>query len=143
MAHLVTGSNGNGVTCYLVVVVVVDDMQCVTHSHAYSGLPVAGNYIEFFRQKLQRNELVLRDELKLLLHLCQSAEDMVIARDAMFRYRPRSVPLKCRVCELSFKTVGGKCLRSIRSTALLKMIIVFTCAHKVSLGEPQSGARGL
>lgn len=88
MAHLVTGSNGNdGVICYLVVVVVVVvDMQCVTCSHASSGLAVAGNYIEFFRQKLQRSELVLRDELKLLLHLCQSAEDMVIARDAMFRY---------------------------------------------------------
>lgn len=75
----------------------------VTRSHAYSGLLVAGNYFEFFRQKLERNELVLRDDLKLLLHLCQSAEDMVIARDAMFRYRPRSIPLKCRVCELSFK----------------------------------------
>lgn len=104
MAHLVTGSNGNGVICYLVVVVVVV-MQCVGRSHAFPGLPVAGNYIEFFRQKLQRNELVLRDELKLLLHLCQSAEDMVIARDAMFRYRPRSVPLKCCVCKLSFQTV--------------------------------------
>ncbi|XP_023135317.3 pentatricopeptide repeat-containing protein 2, mitochondrial [Amphiprion ocellaris] len=45
-----------------------------------------GNYIELFNQKLQRNELILRDELKLLLHLCQSAEDMQIARDAIYRY---------------------------------------------------------
>ncbi|XP_071322249.1 pentatricopeptide repeat-containing protein 2, mitochondrial [Trachinotus anak] len=45
-----------------------------------------GNYIELFSEKLQKNELVLRDELKLLLHLCQSADDMVIARDAIYRY---------------------------------------------------------
>nr|XP_020442982.1 pentatricopeptide repeat-containing protein 2, mitochondrial [Monopterus albus] len=45
-----------------------------------------GNYIELFNEKLQRKELILRDELKLLLHLCQSADDMVIARDAIFRY---------------------------------------------------------
>ncbi|XP_074473454.1 pentatricopeptide repeat-containing protein 2, mitochondrial [Sebastes fasciatus] len=45
-----------------------------------------GNYIERFSQKLQRNELILRDELKLLLHLCQSTDDMVIARDAIYRY---------------------------------------------------------
>lgn len=45
-----------------------------------------GNYIELFSQKLQRNELILRDELKLLLHLCQSADDIVIARDAIYRY---------------------------------------------------------
>lgn len=48
--------------------------------------PFTGNYIELFSQKLQRNELILRDELKLLLHLCQSADDMVIARDAIYRY---------------------------------------------------------
>ncbi|XP_070781053.1 pentatricopeptide repeat-containing protein 2, mitochondrial [Enoplosus armatus] len=45
-----------------------------------------GNYIELFSQKLQRNELILRDELKLLLHVCQSADDIVIARDAIYRY---------------------------------------------------------
>ncbi|XP_061589288.1 pentatricopeptide repeat-containing protein 2, mitochondrial [Cololabis saira] len=45
-----------------------------------------GNYIELFRQKMQRNELILRDELKLLLHLCQSADDMQVAREAINRY---------------------------------------------------------
>ncbi|RVE66020.1 hypothetical protein OJAV_G00122310 [Oryzias javanicus] len=45
-----------------------------------------GNFIELFRQKMKRNELVLRDELKLLLHLCQSLDDMVVARDAIYRY---------------------------------------------------------
>lgn len=84
VSHLVTGSNGNA------VVVVSVLLTCrVTRSNAHCGL-VAGNYIEFFRQKLERNELILRDELKLLLHLCQSAEDMVTARDAMIRYKPNA-----------------------------------------------------
>ncbi|XP_069556865.1 pentatricopeptide repeat-containing protein 2, mitochondrial [Brachyistius frenatus] len=45
-----------------------------------------GNYVELFSQKLQRKKLILRDELKLLLHLCRSADDMLIARDAIYRY---------------------------------------------------------
>nr|XP_015798520.2 pentatricopeptide repeat-containing protein 2, mitochondrial isoform X1 [Nothobranchius furzeri] len=45
-----------------------------------------GNYIDLFKQKMQRNELILRDELKLLLHLCQTPEEMLIARDAIYRY---------------------------------------------------------
>uniref|UniRef100_H2LFS0 Pentatricopeptide repeat-containing protein 2, mitochondrial n=1 Tax=Oryzias latipes TaxID=8090 RepID=H2LFS0_ORYLA len=53
-------------------------------AHLVSG--TEGNFIELFRQKMQRNELVLRDELKLLLHLCQSLDDMVVARDAIYRY---------------------------------------------------------
>ncbi|KAM3600401.1 uncharacterized protein V6R79_022846 [Siganus canaliculatus] len=53
-------------------------------AHLVSGSK--GNYIEQFSQKMQKNELILRDELKLLLHLCQSADDMVIARDAVYRY---------------------------------------------------------
>ncbi|KAL3041979.1 hypothetical protein OYC64_020027 [Pagothenia borchgrevinki] len=53
-------------------------------AHLLTG--AKGNYIELFSQKLQRNDLILREELKLLLHLCQSADDMVIARDAISRY---------------------------------------------------------
>ncbi|XP_053195710.1 pentatricopeptide repeat-containing protein 2, mitochondrial [Scomber japonicus] len=53
-------------------------------AHLVSGSK--GNYIELFSEKLQKNELILRDELKLLLHLCQSADDMMIAKDAMYRY---------------------------------------------------------
>ncbi|XP_024859811.1 pentatricopeptide repeat-containing protein 2, mitochondrial [Kryptolebias marmoratus] len=45
-----------------------------------------GNFLELFKQKMQRNELILRDELKLLLHLCERPEDMEIAREAVFRY---------------------------------------------------------
>ncbi|XP_070845083.1 pentatricopeptide repeat-containing protein 2, mitochondrial [Chaetodon trifascialis] len=53
-------------------------------AHLVSGSK--GDYFEVFSQKLQSNELILKDELKLLLHLCQSADHMVIARDAIYRY---------------------------------------------------------
>ncbi|XP_042365345.1 pentatricopeptide repeat-containing protein 2, mitochondrial [Plectropomus leopardus] len=53
-------------------------------AHLVSGSQV--NIIEQFSEKLQRKELILRDELKLLLHLCQSTDDMMIARDAIYRY---------------------------------------------------------
>ncbi|KAM9841486.1 pentatricopeptide repeat-containing protein 2, mitochondrial [Aulostomus maculatus] len=56
----------------------------VNAAHSVSGID--GSFVEELSQKLQRKELILKDELKLLLHLCQSAEDMVVARDAMFRY---------------------------------------------------------
>lgn len=44
------------------------------------------NYFKVFRQKLQKKELILKSELKLLLHLCQSADDLMLARDAIHRY---------------------------------------------------------
>ncbi|KAM8827562.1 pentatricopeptide repeat-containing protein 2, mitochondrial isoform 2-T2 [Spinachia spinachia] len=44
------------------------------------------NYIQLFTKRLQRNELIPRKELKLLLHLCQTADDVLIARDAIYRY---------------------------------------------------------
>lgn len=46
--------------------------------------------MEVFNRKLKKNELILKDELKLLLHLCQSAEDMVTARGAIYRYGSHS-----------------------------------------------------
>ena len=44
-----------------------------------------GDYVEQFNQKLQKNEVILKEDLKLLLHKCQSAEDIVTARDAIYR----------------------------------------------------------
>ncbi|KAF3849309.1 hypothetical protein F7725_015806 [Dissostichus mawsoni] len=85
-------------------------------AHLVTG--AKGNYIELFSQKLQRNDLILRDELKLLLHLCQSADDMVIARDAISRYHAenrnlmfgdfRFGPLFVRLCyELSMEDLAA------------------------------------
>uniref|UniRef100_A0A3B5KU22 Pentatricopeptide repeat-containing protein 2, mitochondrial n=1 Tax=Xiphophorus couchianus TaxID=32473 RepID=A0A3B5KU22_9TELE len=41
---------------------------------------------DLFREKMQRNELILRDDLKLLLHLCQTPDDMLVAQKAIYRY---------------------------------------------------------
>ncbi|KAK1176539.1 pentatricopeptide repeat-containing protein 2, mitochondrial-like [Acipenser oxyrinchus oxyrinchus] len=44
------------------------------------------NYFETLDKRLQRNELVLKDELKLVLHLCQTPEDVEVAKNAIYRY---------------------------------------------------------
>ncbi|KAE8285253.1 Pentatricopeptide repeat-containing protein 2, mitochondrial [Larimichthys crocea] len=87
-------------------VIKLQNFQQKKLSVAHLGTGSKGNYIELFSQKLQKNELILRDELKLLLHLCQSADDMVIARDAIYRYHVenrnfiefRFGPLFMRLC---------------------------------------------
>uniref|UniRef100_A0A668SXP0 Pentatricopeptide repeat-containing protein 2, mitochondrial n=2 Tax=Oreochromis aureus TaxID=47969 RepID=A0A668SXP0_OREAU len=94
-------------------------------AHHVSGSE--GNYINLFSQKLQRNELILRDELKLLLHLCQSADDMQIARDAIYRYHTENRnllygdfkfgPLFMRLCyelgleSMAFATITDKSMK--------------------------------
>ncbi|XP_072310680.1 pentatricopeptide repeat-containing protein 2, mitochondrial [Eucyclogobius newberryi] len=86
-----------------------------------------GNFIVLFNQKLQKSELILQDELKLLLHLCYSADDMVVARDAIYRYHSenpnfahgefRFGPLFMRLCyelgleELAEATIKDKRLK--------------------------------
>ncbi|CAJ1070206.1 pentatricopeptide repeat-containing protein 2%2C mitochondrial [Xyrichtys novacula] len=47
---------------------------------------LAEDGFEMVSQKLQKNEVILKDDLKLLLHLCQSAADMVVVKDAMYSY---------------------------------------------------------
>ncbi|KAK6492440.1 pentatricopeptide repeat-containing protein 2 [Huso huso] len=44
------------------------------------------NYFQTLDKRLQRNELVLKDELKLVLHLCQTPEDVEVAKNAIYRY---------------------------------------------------------
>ncbi|KAJ4926574.1 hypothetical protein JOQ06_008747 [Pogonophryne albipinna] len=100
-------------------------------AHLLTG--AKGNYIELFSQKLQRNDLILRDELKLLLHMCQSADDMVIARDAISRYHAenrnlmfgdfRFGPLFVRLCyelgmeDLAAATIMDKSMSGFFSEA--------------------------
>ncbi|XP_054614211.1 pentatricopeptide repeat-containing protein 2, mitochondrial [Dunckerocampus dactyliophorus] len=80
-----------------------------------------GNFIELLAHKLQSNRLILQDELKLLLHLCQSVEDMMIARDAIYRYHAensnrahgefRFGPLFMRLCyELGLEKMAADVL---------------------------------
>ncbi|KAL6463523.1 hypothetical protein MHYP_G00279140 [Metynnis hypsauchen] len=53
-------------------------------AHQVSGSK--SHYFDTLNQKMERNELILKDELKLLLHLCHTPEDMVTARNAIYRY---------------------------------------------------------
>ncbi|KAM6985286.1 pentatricopeptide repeat-containing protein 2, mitochondrial [Aplochiton taeniatus] len=86
-----------------------------------------GNYFDLFKHKLHKNELILKDELKLLLHLCQSVEDVVTAKDAIYRYHEenRNIsfgefkfgPLFMRLCyELGLEEMAAATLtdRSLR-----------------------------
>ncbi|XP_041816497.1 pentatricopeptide repeat-containing protein 2, mitochondrial isoform X2 [Chelmon rostratus] len=79
------------------------------------------NFFELFSQKLQGKELIMRDELKLLLHLCQSADDVAIARNAIYRYHQenqnfafgefRFGPLFVRLCyELGLEDLAAATL---------------------------------
>ncbi|CAB1318794.1 unnamed protein product, partial [Coregonus sp. 'balchen'] len=84
-----------------------------------------------FNRKLKKNELILKDELKLLLHLCQSAEDMVTARGAIYRYHEENSnvsfgefkfgPLFMRLCyelgleEMAAATLTDKDMRGFFS----------------------------
>ncbi|XP_056146993.1 pentatricopeptide repeat-containing protein 2, mitochondrial [Lampris incognitus] len=86
-----------------------------------------GNYFELFNEKLKKNELILKDELKLLFHLCQSADDMGTVRDAIYRYHEenrnlvfgeyRFGPIFMRLCyelgleELAAATITDKTIR--------------------------------
>lgn len=82
VAHLLNGTEGDAI----VLQVAASEIQLDGGSDTLGHLsPWTGNFIQLFSQKLQRNELILRDELKLLLHLCQTAEDVVVARDAIYR----------------------------------------------------------
>ncbi|XP_013862061.1 pentatricopeptide repeat-containing protein 2, mitochondrial [Austrofundulus limnaeus] len=45
-----------------------------------------GNNFELIKQKMQGHKLILREDLKLLLYLCETPEDMQIAREAIYRY---------------------------------------------------------
>ncbi|XP_054908375.1 pentatricopeptide repeat-containing protein 2, mitochondrial [Poeciliopsis prolifica] len=80
-----------------------------------------GNYIELFRKKMQQNKLILRDDLKLLLHLCQKPDDMLVAREAIYRYHAenrnflygdfRFGPLFMRLCyELGMEEMAAATL---------------------------------
>ncbi|KAM4528107.1 pentatricopeptide repeat-containing protein 2, mitochondrial [Odontesthes bonariensis] len=99
-------------------VVKLQDFQQRKLAVAHLVTGAEGNFIELFRQKMRRNELILRDELKLLLHLCQSTEDMLTAREAIYRYHTENRnllygdfkfgPLFMRLCyELSLEEMAS------------------------------------
>uniref|UniRef100_A0A672QIT2 Pentatricopeptide repeat-containing protein 2, mitochondrial n=1 Tax=Sinocyclocheilus grahami TaxID=75366 RepID=A0A672QIT2_SINGR len=88
-------------------------------SHQVSGSK--GYYFDTVNQKMEKKQLILKDELKILLYLCQSAEEVFVARNAMYRYHEenRSMafgefkfgPLFMRLCyELGLEELGARTL---------------------------------
>ncbi|XP_072904431.1 pentatricopeptide repeat-containing protein 2, mitochondrial [Hemitrygon akajei] len=43
-------------------------------------------YFKSIQEKLNKNELILKDDLKMLLHLCQMPADVELAKDVIYRY---------------------------------------------------------
>ncbi|XP_042711845.1 pentatricopeptide repeat-containing protein 2, mitochondrial isoform X3 [Chrysemys picta bellii] len=43
-------------------------------------------YFRNIKEKLKKNRMILRDELKALLHLCQTPDDVEIAKNVIYRY---------------------------------------------------------
>ncbi|XP_015194643.2 pentatricopeptide repeat-containing protein 2, mitochondrial isoform X1 [Lepisosteus oculatus] len=43
-------------------------------------------YFQKLEQKIQRNDLILKDELKMLLHLCQTPDDVEMAKNVIYKY---------------------------------------------------------
>ncbi|XP_055488148.1 pentatricopeptide repeat-containing protein 2, mitochondrial isoform X2 [Leucoraja erinacea] len=43
-------------------------------------------YFKTIEEKLKKNELILKDDLKMLLHLCQMPADVEVAKDVIYRY---------------------------------------------------------
>ncbi|KAK7173270.1 hypothetical protein R3I93_003170 [Phoxinus phoxinus] len=67
-------------------VVKLQDFQLKKLAVAHRVSGSKGYYFDTVHQKIEKNELILKDELKMLLHLCQSAEDVIMARNAIYRY---------------------------------------------------------
>ncbi|XP_028661492.2 pentatricopeptide repeat-containing protein 2, mitochondrial [Erpetoichthys calabaricus] len=81
-----------------------------------------GQYFQTIEQKLQRNNLILKDELKLLLHLCQTPADVEVAKKAVYRYHEENKnfgfgefkfgPLFMRLCyELGLEETATQMLK--------------------------------
>ncbi|KAF4113193.1 pentatricopeptide repeat-containing protein 2, mitochondrial isoform X2 [Onychostoma macrolepis] len=88
-------------------------------AHQVSGSK--GYYFDTVNQKMEKKQLILKDELKILMYLCQSAEDVFMARNAMYRYHEenrnmafgefRFGPLFMRLCyELGLEELGARTL---------------------------------
>ncbi|XP_072114049.1 pentatricopeptide repeat-containing protein 2, mitochondrial [Mobula birostris] len=43
-------------------------------------------YFKSIQEKLKKNELILKDDLKILLHLCQIPAEVELAKDVIYRY---------------------------------------------------------
>ncbi|XP_060769279.1 pentatricopeptide repeat-containing protein 2, mitochondrial [Neoarius graeffei] len=107
-----------------------------------------GHFFNTINQKIKTNQLILKDELKLLLLLCQSPEDMVAARNAIYRYHEENCnmafgefrfgPVFMRLCyelglaDLALTTLTDKRLKGFFSDCTsfnLGMDLLFSQGH--------------
>ncbi|KAI1905265.1 hypothetical protein AGOR_G00014330 [Albula goreensis] len=83
---------------------------------------VKEEYFQKLNQKLQKNELILKNELKLLLHLCETPDDVVTAKSVIDRYHEenhnvafgefRFGPLFMRLCyELGLEEMAANAIK--------------------------------
>ncbi|KAF7250558.1 Pentatricopeptide repeat-containing protein 2, mitochondrial [Varanus komodoensis] len=66
-----------------------------------AGFSIQGKKDEYFRtieKKLTKNRLIFKDELKTVLHLCQTSDDVELAKKVVYRYHAdnRNVSLEFR-----------------------------------------------
>ncbi|XP_005155079.3 pentatricopeptide repeat-containing protein 2, mitochondrial isoform X1 [Melopsittacus undulatus] len=47
-------------------------------------------YFKSIKEKLKKNEIILKTELKNLLHLCQTSSDVELAREVIYRYHEQN-----------------------------------------------------
>ncbi|XP_016358267.1 pentatricopeptide repeat-containing protein 2, mitochondrial-like [Sinocyclocheilus anshuiensis] len=102
-------------------VVKLQDFQQRKLAVAHQVSRSKGYYFDTVNQKMEKKMLILKDELKILLYLCQSAEDVFMARNAMYRYHEENRnmafgefkfgPLFMRLCyELGLEELGARTL---------------------------------
>ncbi|XP_070425972.1 pentatricopeptide repeat-containing protein 2, mitochondrial isoform X2 [Equus przewalskii] len=53
---------------------------------ACSGCPLGESYLRDLQEKLTQNKLILKEELRTLLHLCNSRDDVELAKNVIYRY---------------------------------------------------------
>lgn len=46
---------------------------------------LAETYLRNLEEKLTQNKLILKEELRTLLHLCESRDDMELAKNVIYR----------------------------------------------------------
>ncbi|GAB1298486.1 Pentatricopeptide repeat-containing protein 2, mitochondrial [Apodemus speciosus] len=94
---LLPGVTGSGSACcrctlgakrYLLTdnIVKLKEFQHKKMAIAYNLSGTKEIYFRNLEEKLTQNKLILKEELKTLLHLCQSSEDVQLAKEVIYRY---------------------------------------------------------
>ncbi|XP_053152053.1 pentatricopeptide repeat-containing protein 2, mitochondrial isoform X2 [Hemicordylus capensis] len=105
-------------------------------------------YFRMIEEKLSENRLILRDELKILLHLCETKDDIEIAKRVIYRYHAENKnvafaefkfgPLFMRLCyeldleESAFELIKDQALRGFFSDTTsfnILMDLLFAKGH--------------